>query len=86
MQYIRYTYNYVYIIYFIYVIYYKYRKAYQERNEMKCKICSYQFDPMKEGNSRKRKCGMCSFGDSYSVRSKREYERNLLFIMMESQK
>jgi hypothetical protein len=33
----------------------------------------------------KRKCGMCCFGDSYSVRSKKEYERNLLFAMIESQ-
>ena len=40
---------------------------------------------MKEGNLRKRKCGMCCFGDSYSVRSKKEYERNLLFAMIESQ-
>ena len=52
---------------------------------MKCRNCSYQFDPLKEGNSRKRKCGMCSFGDSYSVRSKKEYERNLIFTMIESQ-
>jgi hypothetical protein len=52
---------------------------------MKCKNCSYQFDPLKEGNSRKRKCGMCFFGDSYSVKSKKEYEKNLLFLMVESQ-
>ena len=53
---------------------------------MKCKNCSYQFDPEKEGNSRKRKCGMCCFGDSYSIRSsKKEYERNLMFAMIESQ-
>ena len=52
---------------------------------LKCRNCSYQFDPLKEGNSRKRKCGMCCFGDSYSVRSKKEYKRNLLFIMVESQ-
>ena len=52
---------------------------------IKCRNCSYQFDPLKEGNSRKRKCGMCCFGDSYSIRSKKEYERNLLFAMIESQ-
>ena len=53
---------------------------------MKCTSCSYQFDPIKEGNSRKRKCGMCCFGGSYSIRSKKkEYERNLLFAMIESQ-
>jgi hypothetical protein len=46
--------------------------------------CSYQFDLSKEGNSRKRKSGMCCFGDSYSVRSKKEYEGNLLFAMIES--
>ncbi len=40
---------------------------------------------MKEGNSRKRKCGMCYFGDSYSIRSKKEHERNLLFALIESQ-
>ena len=45
---------------------------------MKCRNCSYHFDPLKEGNTKKRKCGMCYFGDSYSVRSKKEYERNLL--------
>ena len=33
---------------------------------LKCKNCSYKFDPIKEGNSKKRKCGMCCFGDSYS--------------------
>ena len=52
---------------------------------MKCKNCSYQFDPLKEGNLKKRKCGMCYFGDSYSVRSKKEYERNLLFAIIGSQ-
>ncbi len=52
---------------------------------IKCKNCSFQFDPSKEGNSLKRKCGMCCFGDSYSVRSKREHEKNLLFMMIESQ-
>jgi hypothetical protein len=54
---------------------------------IKCRSCSYQFDPLKEGNSKKRKCGMCCFGDSYSVRSskKEEYESNLLFAMIESQ-
>ena len=51
---------------------------------MKCISCSYQFDPLKEGNSKKRKCGICVFGDSYSIRSKKEYERNLLFMMVES--
>ena len=55
-------------------------------NTMKCRNCSYQFDPAKEGGSRKRKCGMCCFGESYSVRSKKEYEKNLLFAMIESQK
>jgi hypothetical protein len=50
-----------------------------------CRSCSYQFDPLKEGNLKKRKCGMCSFGDSYSVRSKKEYNKNLLFAMIESQ-
>ena len=52
---------------------------------IKCKSCSYRFDPAKEGNSRKRKCGMCCVGDSYSIRSKKEYERNLLIAMIESQ-
>ena len=52
---------------------------------MKCKKYSYQFDPMKEGNSRKRKCGLCCFGDSYSIMSKKQYQRNLLFAMVESQ-
>ena len=52
---------------------------------IKCRNCSYRFDAEKEGNSRKRKCGMCCFGDSYSIRSKKEYERNLLFAMIESQ-
>ena len=49
---------------------------------MKCRNCSYQFDPLKEGNPRKRKCGMCCFGDSYSIRSKKEYNRNLLMAIM----
>lgn len=53
---------------------------------MKCSNCSYQFDPEKEGNTKKRKCGMCCFGDSYSVRSKKAYEKNLLFDVIESQK
>jgi hypothetical protein len=53
---------------------------------MKCRNCSYKFDPIKEGNSTRRKCGMCCSGDSYSVRSKKEYERDLLFAMIESQK
>ena len=52
---------------------------------MKCKKCSYQFDPMKEGNSKKRKYEMCCFGDSYFIRSKKEYEGNLLFPIIESQ-
>jgi hypothetical protein len=52
---------------------------------MKCRNCPYQFDPMKEGKSRKRKCGMCRFGDSYSIRLKKEYEKNLLFAIIESQ-
>ena len=51
---------------------------------IKCRNCSYKYDPLNEGNSRKRKYGMCCFGDSYSVRSKKEYERNLLFVMIES--
>ena len=52
---------------------------------MKFRNCSYQFDPLKEDNPRKRKCGMCCFGDSYSIRSKKEYERNLLVALSESQ-
>jgi hypothetical protein len=54
---------------------------------IKCRCCSFRFDPLKEGNSRKRKCGMCCFGDSYSIRSskKKEYERNLLFAIIDSQ-
>lgn len=52
---------------------------------MKCRNCSYQFNPLKEGNSKKRKCGMCSFGDSYSVGSKKEYNINLLLNLIESQ-
>jgi len=51
---------------------------------IKCRNCSYEFDPTKEGNSKKRKCGMCYFGDTYSIRSKKEYEKNLLFTMIES--
>jgi len=27
---------------------------------------------------------MCYFGDTYSIRSKKEYEKNLLFAMIES--
>lgn len=34
---------------------------------IKCRSCSYQFDPLKESKSKQRKCGMCCFGDSYSV-------------------
>ena len=52
---------------------------------MKCSSCSYQFDRIKEGNLNKRKCGMCCFGDSYSIRSKKEYGRNLVFAVIESQ-
>jgi len=52
---------------------------------MKCRNCSYQFNPSSEGNSRKRTCGMCCFGDSYSVRSKKVYDANLLLNLMESQ-
>ncbi len=52
---------------------------------MKCKNCSYQFDPLKEGNAKKRKCGMCCFGDSYYIRSKKEYEKDLLCVIIESQ-
>ena len=52
---------------------------------MKCRNCSYRFEPLKEGNSKRKKCGMCSFGDSYSVRSMKEYERNLLFVMIDSE-
>jgi len=52
---------------------------------MKFRSCSYQFDPLKEGNSKKRKCGMCCFGDCYFIRSKKEYERNLLMAIIESQ-
>jgi hypothetical protein len=50
---------------------------------MKCKDCSYQFDPLKEGNSKKRKCGMC-FGRFLFYKVKEKYERNLLFMMVES--
>ena len=53
---------------------------------MKCRNCSYQLDPIKRGQFKKKKCGMCCFGDSYSVRSKKkEYEKNLLFAIIESQ-
>jgi hypothetical protein len=57
----------------------------EQKEKMKCRSCSYQFDPQKEGNSKKRKCGMCCFGDSYSVGSKRDYERNMLFAVIQSQ-
>ncbi|HET8858275.1 MAG TPA: hypothetical protein VFM28_12190 [Nitrososphaeraceae archaeon] len=40
---------------------------------------------LKENNSKKRKYGMCCFGDSFCIRSKKEYERNLIFAMIESQ-
>ena len=52
---------------------------------MKCRNCSYQFDPEKEGDSKKRKCGICCFGDSYYIRSKKEYEKDLLCVIIESQ-
>jgi hypothetical protein len=52
---------------------------------MKCRSCSYPFDPVKEGNSKRMKCGMCCFGESYSVRSKKEYEKNILMAMIASQ-
>jgi hypothetical protein len=55
------------------------------RKLIKCRNCSFKFDPSEEGDLRKRKCGMCCFGDSYSIKSKKEYERNLLFAMIESQ-
>ena len=58
---------------------------YMKKKLIKCRSCSYQFDPTKEGNSRKRKCGICCFGDSYSTQSKKEYETDLLFAMIESQ-
>ena len=51
---------------------------------IKCRNCSYIFDPLKEGNPKKRKCGMCCFGDSYSIKSKRDYEKNLLFVIIEA--
>ena len=53
--------------------------------KIKCKNCSYQFYPQEEGNLKKRKFGMCCFGDSCSIRSKKEYERNLIFAMIDSQ-
>jgi hypothetical protein len=52
---------------------------------MKCSSCSYHFDRIKEGNSNKRKCGMRCFGDSYLVRSEKEYEKNLLLAIIDSQ-
>ncbi len=52
---------------------------------VKCRNCSYKFDPLKEGNSRKRKCGMCYFGDSYSVSSSRQYDKTLLLAIIKSQ-
>ena len=59
--------------------------TYMNMKFIKCKSCSFQSDPEKEGNLKKRKCGMCCFGDSYSIRSKREYGRNLLFAVIESE-
>ena len=64
---------------------YQYSVITMSKKLVKCRSCSYQFYPTKEGNSKKRKCGMCCFGDSYSIRSKKEYERNLLMVMIESQ-
>jgi hypothetical protein len=61
-------------------------KRVKQKQLIKCRSCSYHFDPVNEGNPKKRKCGMCCFGDSYSVRSKKEYVRNLLFAMIESQR
>lgn len=58
---------------------------YIQKKLIKCRNCSYKFDPEKEGNLKKRKCGICSYGDSYSLRSKKEYERNLLFVILEAQ-
>lgn len=52
---------------------------------LKCRDCSYKFDPSKEGNSRKRKCGMCCFGDSYSVSSSTQYDKTLLLAIIKSQ-
>lgn len=52
---------------------------------IKCISCSFQFDPTTEGNSKKRKCGIGCFGNSYFIRSKKEYGRNLLFAVIESQ-
>lgn len=49
---------------------------------MKCRSCSWVFDPVKEGNQEKRKCGMCVFGNTYNVRNKREYSRNLLNLVV----
>lgn len=51
----------------------------------KCRSCSYQYDPSKEGNSKKRKCGMCCFGESYSVSSSRQYDKTLLLAIIKSQ-
>ena len=59
--------------------------TYMNMKFIKCKSCSFQSDPEKEGNLKKRKCGMCCFKDSYSIRSKKEYERKLLFAIIESQ-
>jgi ribosomal protein L37E len=56
----------------------------KQKKFINCRNCSYQFDPTKEGNPKKRKCEMCGFGDSYSIRSKREYERNLMFAIIKS--
>ena len=60
-------------------------RLYIQKKLIKCRNYSYKFDTEKEDNLKKRKFGMCSFGDSYSVRSKKEYERNLLFVIVEAQ-
>jgi hypothetical protein len=52
---------------------------------IKCRSCSYRFDPVEEGNLKKRKCGMCCFGDSYSVSSSRQYDKTLLLAIIMSQ-
>ena len=57
----------------------------KQKRFMKCRNCSYQFDPIKEGNSRKRKCGLCCFGDSYSISSSRQYDKTLLLAIIKSQ-
>jgi hypothetical protein len=51
--------------------------------EWKTKIQEYH--ATKNIKLTKRKCGMCCFGDTYSIRSKKGYERNLVLAMIESQ-